>query len=1169
MNRFNVLDRSLNIHQHYLLEASAGTGKTFSIQNIVVRLLIEVQEGREPFSLQQILVVTFTRAAARDLRLRIRSTIEQSLYDLQRWLNTRDFPDQAPDYIKACIEEGIETAKLARKRLQHALFTFDQAQIFTIHAFCSRMLKQYAMESDFGFHVVGGEEPLPRSEVMGVVRDFFRTEVRLEHYSPAQIEILLKGDPHQNKLIKQINSGHSFAQFPSVNSVLMQFNEIMQTLKEQFSLTSKHMIDDFKSQAEAYKNDKSNGTKSEALERVSRFAQLFDRSEWSLEDLDLLIHDGIVWVKALNPTLLKARAKIPSLHYPELTHELRTTLHPLIEQARSFPALLARMAGDCQRHFQRYQNEEEKLSPDDVLRKMDTALNQDDFANQIQETYQAAIIDEFQDTDPLQWKIFQRLFLSENFAWKGRLYLVGDPKQSIYSFRQADIYTYLAAAKTLGHNHCYSLDVNYRSQPCLIDALNHLFAADHLPYFIPLPKQSIHLPYQPVQAPEMNQNEPFDDLHGAIHFCIGDGSLFPKAKLNDLESHIFFPFIANEILRLRSKKKFAYKQFAVLVRDKHQAARLTEFLGLHHIPTINQKGSSLADSPALQSFIELMQAIMHPHHRSMLCTALGNQLLGWTQDEIKAADAMEFALFFIQRLRSYLFENGFASFFQELLQTSCKPCGSTILENLLSREGGLEFYRDLRQIGDIVIDNQTHEWNGFEGIIPFLDQLKLWDENDDERLKRYQDPGADGVKILTLHISKGLEFDVVFALGLINRLEIKEDLFPVENGKKLVMTPLEKESVAYKRHCEEVDAEKMRQLYVALTRAKYQLYIPVALNIPSNKLSYGDASPMDLFLARLLQPAVEYDTLYDRIRNGQGDHLIDFIDRTGREHSITYSMHREKISVIPRETSDAPSLELHEPSVVPARGVPLLMTSFTTLSRQIDHGDLSENLKMISAPKDYQSESRTVHTLPANSETGLLIHSIMENLNYGDFKNMKTVEEAIPLVNPYTHNSSYRGWEYAVAALAFNTLKVPLRNISENFCLAQVDPAAQFREMPFLFPMQHGENIEEIASQEGLIKGVIDYLFVHDGMYYVVDWKSNWLGPQNEDYNTQSMQAAMQENSYFLQAAIYTEALRRYLKLVETRPFKQCFGGVFYFFLRGVQSHENTGIYHFFPQNFK
>ncbi len=1164
MKKFNVLDRALKLHQHYLLEASAGTGKTFSIQNIVVRLLIEQQPQGEPLALNKILVVTFTRAATRDLKSRIRLNIEQALHFLQTWLQQGIIPEQMPDYLKVCVEKGEEAVQRARKHLQQALFAFDQAQIFTIHSFCARMLKQFALESDMGLHAFSGEEPLPQSEVRTIIRDFFRTEVRLEHYSPAQLEILLKGDPEQNKLLRAIQRGYGFATLQPFKQVYERFCEIMRELKDTLALTSEKIIEDFRLQAGAYRNYKGAGTKAETLAKVMRFAKMFDQEEWSTQDLDQLLADGIVWVKTLDSELLKGKApKLDILYYPDLTQKLAKTLYPLVENARDFSVLLARMAQDCQQLLHRYQREEEKLAPDDFLRKMHAALEQSNFLLQVQSHYHAAIIDEFQDTDPLQWQIFKRLFISDQHPWKGYLYLVGDPKQSIYSFRQADIYTYLAAAQALGDAHCFSLDVNYRSQPRLVQALNLLFATEHLPHFIPLPKKSFFLPYQPVQAVQRSLNPDFEDERGAIHFFIADGEAFKRPRLTDLETHVFFPFIAREIDRLQREKGFTFRQFAVLVRDRHQALRLAEFFNQVKIPYLNQRGTSLAESHALQALTELMRAVLHPQDRGAIRAVLGNPLMGWTHEELKQLSSMESILLSIQRLRLYLFEKGFAAFFQEMLHTALGSQNQTVLEQMLAREGGLEFYRDLQQIVDIIVDHQYQEWNGPEGIIPFLDQFQVWENNEDERVKRFQDPSTDGVKILTLHVSKGLEFEIVFALGLVNRTGIKEDLIPVESEGQLLLAPLTYHEKEHEAYCEESDAEKMRQLYVALTRAKSQLYIPVALYLPSESIKRGEASPMDLFLARLGQPAVGYDALYERIKYYTGKSLIDFIEKIGKEHFITYSLHQEVICDLAARIRPKKALNLQAPSPVTVHGQPLWMTSFTHLSQQVATTSSEHATAMESSPRDYECDSKNIHTLPANSETGLLLHHILEKMRFADLKNLQNPQQVMPLIQPFVQRTAFREWEHVIAQLIWNTLRTPLPHFNNSFCLADLDPSQLYREMSFLFPYQKGQIVEEIHFQEGLIKGVIDLLFCHEGRYYLIDWKTNWLGSDTQAYHAEALQGAMQEHAYFLQAAIYTEAIKRYLKLVEPRPFEECFGGTYYLFLRGLQSGQTTGICHF------
>jgi exodeoxyribonuclease V beta subunit len=386
------------------------------------------------------------------------------------------------------------------------------------------------------------------------------------------------------------------------------------------------------------------------------------------------------------------------------------------------------------------------------------------------------------------------------------------------------------------------------------------------------------------------------------------------------------------------------------------------------------------------------------------------------------------------------------------------------------------------------------------------------------------------------------------------------------NGQ-LLLAPIAEGSEEHLRYCEECDAEKMRQFYVALTRAKTQLYIPVALYLPTDRLKCGDASPMDLFLARLKQPAASsYETLYERIKCYAGKSLLEFIQEVGKENFITFSIHQEVLYDFPRETHAKEPPHLQQPAKVTVSGKPLWMTSFSTLSQHFEHKAAERLTLLVHSPRDYESAIKDAHTLPANSGTGLLIHNILEKVNFKDFKHLKSAEEAIPLVRLFVQKSAFKEWEEVIAQLIFNALKTPISEELGSFCLADLEANQVYREMPFVFPYKKGNGIEEIEFKEGLIKGVIDCLFYHQGFYYLLDWKTNWLGSQFDAYTPSHLQLVMQEHVYFLQAAIYTEAIKRYLNLVEKLPFEECFGGAFYLFMRGIQPGKKTGIYHFLPR---
>lgn len=1151
MKEFNILDRSQNVHQNYLLEASAGTGKTFSIQNIVVRLLTEPQNEKEVLLLEEILVVTFTRAATRDLKTRIRSNIEKALHLLEDWLRNETINSEAPDYLLSIVEKGEEPVKNAVKSLQRSLFNFDQAAIFTIHSFCSRMLRQFPLEGDMGFSMKGGEHPLSLKDVKEIIQDYFRTEIHLEHLSPGQLETILKGDPKQEKLLYAVQKGSDWCNLPSFQEQFTAFLTAMKKITEDVVYDPEQLIEDFKLQLPYYKNRKNSETKQECLEKGSRFANFFASPDFSIEHFDELVKEGLVWTSALDPSLAKGKSLSSStLHYPFFTERLVTHLAPLVEEWGDFSFLLARLAAGCQKFLRNYNRQEEKFSPDDLLTLMNQALDKSPFFSHVQGLFKGAIIDEFQDTDPLQWKIFSRLFLPTDGSWNGYLYLVGDPKQSIYSFRQADIYTYLSAAERIGENHRFSLSVNYRSKPHLVNALNLIFSEKNAPEWIPLPKIENHLPYQSVKSSEKaNQT-------GHLHFIVSDLKKTKNPTLQDLETLIFFPFIAKEILRLYEEQKLPLNQCAVLVRDRYQGLRLSEYFESKKIPYTNQRRANITDSPVLKSLTNVIHAVLRPRNSSALQIALGSSLMGWTKEDFQKKESLDPLIILFSKLRFTLMENTFADFFEELLTVPCTPKGQTISEFLLSAEGGIFLYRDLRQIGDLIAQHENKEWRGAEEVISFLDHLYEWEANEDPRLQRLQDPSSNGVNILSLHFSKGLEFTAVFALGLVNRTPIKDEWIPISNERgETILTPRISCNALYEKYSEELDAEKMRQLYVGLTRAKDYLYIPVTFELPTKNLGSGEASPIELFLARLGRPPASFKDLYERLKEGIQEETIHFF----KANHLSFSLHNEIAfsSTFPTETN----LKLIPPIHVSISAPSLLMTSFSSMHRSAHH------LPKKGAPKEYEAPIKTPHTLPANSETGLLLHKILEEIEFASAKKWDSFHEALPFILPYIKKSRFEQWGQVIAQIIFNTLKTPLNGINSSFCLADLNSKQMYREMPFLFEHNQIHSVPEVLFEEGIIKGVIDLVFLHEGHYYICDWKSNWLGEKTEAYDDMTMENAMNENGYFLQLTLYKEAVKRYLNIIEESSFEDSFGGGFYLFLRGIQPTAATGIYPLYQKN--
>ena len=1110
---FDVLDRNLNVHAHHLLEASAGTGKTFSIENTVVRLLIE---NSEPWTLDKLLVMTFTRAAARDLKQRIHRTIQNAYTQLER-------RQSSLDYLVHILEQGPTAVDKAKAHLETALFNFDQAQIFTIHGFCNRMLRTFVFEGGLSLDLSGGENSLPKELYKKGIHDFLCTGVTTEKYGKTQIIRLVEKHYHdQAKLEKELlpillKRGRVVPpdNFKTLYTRFLKGMEILKTYHPQ------KILEDYTHLVPLLKKISQKPAASYA-ETVHSFASLLELSTWTEEHFEQFIQDGPALIAIFDPEQRNKNKKLGvlNLHYPDFYRQLQTALAPALE-AGNVHLIAMRLAADCQTHMRKILKEEECLGPDELLAAMLDAVKQPLFCACVRAAYGAVIVDEFQDTDPLQWEIFQTLFLNPTF--QGHLTLVGDPKQSIYAFRQADIYTYLAAAKALGPDAKGTLDTNYRSQASLVQALNGLFSAAK--DFMPLPRMEEILPYRLVKAGSKIDTRTFNDAWGPLHFmCANTG------KKNDLEKS-YIAFIASEIQGLLSLDGVSPREIAILVKDRHQAENALQALRTHGIPVQQQRQAPLSESAAIDLLSELLQAVLQPRRESFLKIALGGPLIGWDHIQIQnlaQANVLEKVLVQFYILHQVLHEKGFAPFFQSFLKTSFDQKEFSVQERLLTRTGGLELYQDLLQLAEILICVQSDTRLNPVGLLQYLEEFKSSSVDEETAVKRRIDTDQDAVQILTIHSSKGLEFEIVFALGLFVPSKEPEWLVPDEKGE--LFTPITHEDdPLYIAYCREQTAEKMRQLYVAMTRAKLRLYVPIA---KSENGKYTE-SPIDCFIQKLDRPLESF-----------ASELITFSEVTSPSTSAHLALQS--------------NLELQQPPQLELSFERQLMLSYSALAKGA-HRPLKELPQL--PPHDFSNEIKTVHTLPAGSEIGNLLHTLLEVVSFNK-------PDELPLLDPLICHTPFEMWKTVLEKLIHVSLTTPLPLKTGLTALSSISKEKIYREMDFMYPWNEELILPETERVPGYLKGVIDLIFEHEGYYYLADWKSNWLGPDRTYYTQSHLNHAMEDNGYLLQAHVYKETLRRYLALFDSRPFETLFGGMFYLFLRGLDPHQNdgTGIYYFSPE---
>ncbi|NGX50666.1 MAG: RecBCD enzyme subunit RecB [Chlamydiae bacterium] len=878
MKSFDVLDPETPILGHHFLEASAGTGKTFAIEKITARLIAE-----ENFALDEILIVTFTRAATRDLKTRIYQTLRERELEI----------------------------------------LLDQAQIFTIHGFCHRMLTEYAFEAGEGFALLSEEESDYRKILKEHITDFLRTSLSHSEYSTSQIATLMRRFRQDKEALvnKILSLTEKEGEYPNY----LGFTDSYRRYLDTHYLAPLDLVSQFN---KIY--DRFGGVK----EPWATQLELLDRSDLSPEEFDLLIaSDKSVLSLFTEENLAKKSTLDPSPLY-----KLREALLPTLQQASSPLCTLVRIARACSKTTRAALEREAVLAPDDILKKMAEALELPAFKAKVQSRYRAAIIDEFQDTDSTQWHIFKSLFVDHPIS---SLFLVGDPKQSIYSFRNADIYTYLQAQKSVPNR--AHLDTNYRSDPALVQGLNALFSEK--PDWLSLP--ALPLPFHPVKYLD-RENTSFPDSKEAVHFFVYETEKRREKSWPspEIEKSTFFPFIASEIHAL-TKEQFQFSDFAILVKDRYQAARLKSYLDSQAIPTLSKSTQPLRETASYTLIRALLEAYFEPTEIPIK-RFLAHPLQPYSQNDLLNEELLA-----------------------ETINTfRATPDLNSALRDLF-KPRDLENYSDFLKLTELILENPQDPLN-------FLDTLT------DTPRRPLSDSRA--VTIMTIHMSKGLEFNIVFALGLINRYTGRDEL--IRHKKEwLINDPDDPECQAAIQNQE---AEKMRQLYVAFTRAKKRLYIPLLIDSANREIPPGQASPLEL-----LNPTPKSATYL-------------------KPHTLTQPVVKPPI--------------LHHPKKITKNFPPRHLHSYSSLAR--------------STP---QPPVTTQTDLPKGPQTGLLLHSLLETIlrhSLPDSAIPDLIKKHLPLNFPYQ----------PVQTLIHHALNTPLS--PHTFTLRDISPHNLHPEIEFLYPTQ-------------------------------------------------------------------------------------------------------------------
>ncbi len=1154
------------------IEASAGTGKTYAIALLYLRILVEL--NLEP---KQILVVTFTEAATKELRGRIRRRIREAL-------DVMDGGETDDALLRAlCANGNGKWADIVsvRAALDRALKSFDTAAIFTIHGFCLRALQENAFESGSRYDTELVTDPTP---LMGEVVDdfwrksFFNDSARLlgfalkKNYSVDSLKTFAKGMTGNPKL--KIIPEYSHEQIIGHDAGCLSQYRLIQS---EWHHKRQEVI-------ELLANDKGLSRAADQYKETTLpglFAQM-DSFAAGGNPYDLPPD----FSKFTSAGIAKGRKPAgAAISHPffDLCEELQQLV---LKRLRLF---CGELIAYCNEQIPVRKQRKNIRFFSDLLNDLYRALcseSGDSFALKLRGSYQAALIDEFQDTDPVQYDIFKKIYADTPLP----LFLIGDPKQAIYSFRGADIFAYIQAAMDLKAENRFTLTSNWRSTPDLLTAFNQLFANDRKPFIYD------EIEYHPVKPGKENYKKLTDSSAAVSPMQIW---LMPPEGLNVTKANEIIPqAVAAEISRLLQEgsaglaaigeQPLVPADIAVIVRSHRQAAAVRESLTALKIPSVMRSDMTIFATDEAGEVCTLLQALLNPGSEQSVRAALVTDILGRSGSDIASLLEDEYAWeICLEDFRGY--------------HQTWNDKGFMVMTRLLMEKEGvrgrlLRYPDGERRLTNLlhcfeVIHGRVHESGaGMEGLVTwFNERVSAREKKEEHEIRLETDEKA--VKILTIHVSKGLEYPIVFCPFVWTGLITNDEVATFHEGTAMVKDYGSDDFSLHKERAEKEQlAESLRLLYVAVTRAKYRCYLY------GGKVASSSSRPETSPLAYLFHASPETRTAGDLVAALAADFC-----------GLSAETVQAQLEELAANSAGAIHVEQLPDQLVPAvwqqnqeagslfscrkfQGVnrkDWRVSSFTSFvshePKTVELPDRDESRHGINETKprsDLPAEGKTIFTFPRGSKAGIFMHEIFEELDFSAASEAaiaKIVSEKLQL-----HRFD-KAWHACICTMVANVINAPLQTPDGFFRLAELKKESWLPELEFFFPLKFVDSEQlrlslkdyiddyqavdltavlaslQFKPVRGMVRGFMDMVFEQGGRYYLVDWKSNHLGNCGEDYNQEVMRQEMVRNLYPLQYLLYTVALNRYLSLrIKNYDYEKHFGGIFYLFIRGVNAAQGN-----------
>ncbi|HEX7816250.1 exodeoxyribonuclease V subunit beta [Dyella sp.] len=1178
-----------------LIEASAGTGKTWTIAALYLRLVLGHGDGAaEPLLPNQILVLTFTKAATAELRERIRARLAEAAAAFRATT-----PPQ--DALLASLLDGYadpQARAIAARRLDHAGQWMDEASIHTIHGWCQRMLQQHAFDSGYAFaQDAQADETQLQAEV---IRDYWRRQFfPLDSHGAARIRGFWRSPRELQRALRPLLAQPDESlrlegkPLPPVDDIGEYIENIVAPERDALRRAQALWRDHIES---------IESTVLQALRAGSLNANMMKPAavEQELQTLRAWTTGGPIDETTLQRYTQGRLAKATKKgHAPPMSEafEAIETWALLREQAVPLePMILAHAAPWVRARLEALKQQRSQIGFDDMLQRLDRALRGHSghrLAQTLAGHYPVALIDEFQDTDPLQWRIFERIYGERRDCG---LLLIGDPKQAIYSFRGADIHTYLRA-RDAAIPPIWTLDTNHRSTDAMVDAVNRLFVhgdthADGAFGF------GATLPFQPVAAKGRGERFIHQDRKvPALTFALLDTDepmsvgVFRHAMAEHAaaqliawldaatQGHCGFKSTDGSLVPLQQG------DIAILVRSRGEAALMRDALRRRGLKSVflSDRDSVYASAQA-DDLLRWLQACAEPGSDRGMRAALATPSMCRSYAELDRLNADELAWEacgeIFRRLHQHWVRHGVLAMTHELLHAFDLPA------RLLAGPDGERQLTNLLQLAEL-LQHAAMSLDGERALIRYLgtrmaESRDMLADTSEEQIVRLESEDAL-IKIITIHKSKGLEYPLVMLPFIATARQASNSQMVVwHDAEGRSIADLDADDAARQASAREQAQEDLRLLYVALTRARHACWLGIGVH----RVGHAKA------------PALQRSALGYLLSGGAIIEPRDLPRLLGTWHD-----HPDSIAVetLP-EIADTSVYRPREPDqkimrhATPYEGVRIpewRIASYSGLKYVESEGHdtlpapetpAQDNLNEVHADATLaavageRSAPAGIHAFERGAIAGTFLHDMFEWVAERGFDAALLQQDV--LEQWIAQRAQRLGWTHHAPMLA--TWLIDLLKISlplpdgGHMALAGLSKHQYYAELEFwieahrvdtlaLDQLVKSHTLDQRARQRldaerihGMFKGFIDLIVEHKGRYYVIDYKSNVLGPDAQAYTHDAMRNSVLGERYDLQYALYTLALHRQLRArLPGYDYDRHIGGVMYLYLRGVDGTDH------------